>query len=66
MPRYKIKSNVAFNGLDTIVIDSPDQHAVGDSVTLSPTAPMTVENGSGGSVTLQPGVSFTGIVLSKD
>ena len=66
MPRYTIKSNVAFSGKDTIVVDVDQEFKVGDPVTISPKQTMVVSSPDGGSVTLTPGVSFTGTVTEKE
>jgi hypothetical protein len=64
--RYTIKSIVVLMGLDTIVINSDDEFEIGQTVTLSPKQPMTVQDGNGNSVSLSPGVSFTGQVIAKN
>ena len=53
-------------GLDTIVINSDDEFEISQTVTLSPKQPMTVQDGNGNSVSLSPGVSFTGQVIAKN
>jgi len=65
MPRYTIKMNVVIMGLETIVIDSPDEYEVGQTVTITPRENMTVRNQNGNSVSLTPGVSITGTVTAK-
>ena len=66
MPRYTIRMNVVMAGLKTIVVDLPDDFAVGQNVSISPTANMTITNPSGGSVSLTPGVTVSGTIVSKD
>ena len=65
MPRYTIKMNVVIMGLETIVIDSPDEYEVGQTVTITPRENMTVRNQNGNSVSLTPGISITGTVTAK-
>jgi len=57
--------NVVIMGLETIVIDSPDEYEVGQTVTITPRENMTVRNQNGNSVSLTPGVSITGTVTAK-
>lgn len=66
MPRYTIKLNVVMMGLDTIVIDTPDEFEVGQTVSISPQQNMKVQDQNGNSVSLSPGVTITGTVTAKD
>lgn len=65
MPRYTIKLNVVMMGMDTITIDDPNDYQVGQTVSLSPTSNITVQ-GPTGSVSLGPGVTISGTVVSKE
>ena len=66
MSRYTIKLHMVFSGVDTLVIDLPEDREVGETVKIGPTQAMKISDGKGGSVTLTPGVSFTGEITAKD
>ena len=65
MPKYTIKLNAVTGGLDTIVIDVPEDYSIGQSVTISPTSDMAISNQNGISVVLTPGVSITGTITER-
>jgi hypothetical protein len=65
MPRYTIKMNVVMMGLETIIIDDPADYQVGQTISISPKVPMTVQDQNGNGVTISPGVSMAGTVIDK-
>ena len=66
MTTYTIRLAVSLLGKNTIVIALPEDYEVGQTVSVSPTAAMTVSDGQGGSVTMQPGVTMQGTVIAKN
>lgn len=66
MPRYTIKMNVVIMGLDTVVIDTPEEYEVGQTVSVSPTSGMTIRDKNGSAVDLSPGVSISGTIIAKE
>ncbi len=65
MPRYTIKMNVVMMGLETIIIDDPADYQVGQTISISPKVPLTVQDQNENGVTISPGVSMTGTVIDK-
>lgn len=66
VPRYTIKMNVEIMGVDTIVVNTPDEFEIGQTVTISPKENMTIRDQNGNVVSLSPGVSMTGKVVAKE
>jgi hypothetical protein len=66
MLRYTIKLNVEVMGVDTIVVDTPDEFEISQVVTISPKENMTIRDQNGNVVSLNPGVSMTGRVVAKE
>jgi hypothetical protein len=65
MPKYTMKLNAVVGGLDTIIIDVPEDYSIGQSVTISPTSDMAIYNRNGISVVLTPGVSIIGTITDR-
>ena len=65
MPKYTMELNAVVGGLDTIIIDVPEDYSIGQSVTISPTSDMAIYNRNGISVVLTPGVSITGTITDR-
>jgi hypothetical protein len=65
MPRYTIRMNVVMMGLDKMVIDDSNDFQIGQTISISPKVPMTVQNQDGGSVTITPGITMTGTIIDK-
>ena len=57
--------DIALFGVDQIVIDSEIVRQIGERVSITPNAPVTVSDGRGGSVTLSPGVTIGGVIVSQ-
>jgi hypothetical protein len=65
MPKYTMELNAVVGGLDTIIIDVPEDYSIGQSVTISPTSDMAIYNRNGISVVLTPGVSIIGTITDR-
>ena len=66
MAKYTIKMNVVVMGLETIVVNTPQEFEVGKSVTITPTQTMKVQDQNGNSVTIPPSVTMSGTVVAKE
>jgi hypothetical protein len=65
MPKYTMELNAVVGGLDTIIIDVPEDYSIGQSVTISPTSDMAIYNRNGISVVLTPGVPIIGTITDR-
>jgi len=65
MPKYTMELNAVVGGLNTIIIDVPEDYSIGQSVTISPTSDMAIYNRNGISVELTPGVSIIGTITDR-
>jgi len=65
MSKYTIKLNVVMAGVDTVVIEDPNDYSIGHPITITPTSEMTISDQNGNSVGLTPGVSITGTIIEK-
>ena len=65
MPKYTMELNAVVGGLDTIIIDVPEDYSIGQSVTISPTSDMAIYNRNGISVVLTPGISIIGTITDR-
>lgn len=66
MPRYTIRMNVVLMGLHTIVLETPEEYEVGQTVSVSPSSGMTIRDQNGNAVSLSPGVSISGTIVAKE
>ena len=66
MPRYRIKLDSAFAGMEQAVIDDPKEYEVGERVSLSPRHAIHLESSNGMSITATPGVTLQGTVESRE
>lgn len=66
MSRYTIKLDVVMMGIDTIVVDIPEEYQVGQKVRVSPRKNLTIRNQNGGSISMGSNVFISGTVVAKD
>jgi hypothetical protein len=65
MQTYTIKLHERFGGADTITLKTREEYFVGQTVSFSQAGPLTISTSDGGSISLSPGVTFTGTVIAK-
>ncbi len=66
MHKYTIRMNVIIMGLENIVIETSQEFKIGQSITISPTQNLKVQDTKGNYVELTPGVSMSGTIVSKE
>ncbi len=65
MPRYTIQLDSVIMGMNTIIIDVPDEYQVGQTVSISPTKHINVQS-EDDSVTIGPEITISGKVVAKE
>jgi hypothetical protein len=64
MPRYLVEAHASFLGLNRFTVEHHEELVVGQSVTLTPTQPVTF-TGASGQISMGPGVTFSATVVAK-
>ena len=65
MSMYMIKVHDGMKGLETILMEDHEDYDVGQTISISPKVPITVQDQHGNGVRLSPKMSILGTVIEK-
>lgn len=65
MSMYTIKVHNGKRGLETIIMEDHEEYEVGQTISISPKVPMTVQDQHGNDFRITPRMSMRGTVIEK-
>ena len=65
MSMYTIKVHDGMRGLETILMEDHEEYEVGQTISIAPNVPITVQDQHGNGFRLTPKMSLSGTVIEK-